>query len=70
MGNTLEFQYDAPAVYVAEECINKFEADAAEHIAGLTRQDIGGVIIYSGADGEEAASFDYELLSGYVRVDA
>jgi hypothetical protein len=60
------FTYDAPAEHDAEVCINKFEADAAEYIIGLTVTDIGGIVVYKNANGDEVAMFDYELLTGHV----
>ena len=44
----------------------QFEREAAEHLQGLVREDVGGVICYYDAEGEEAAYFDYENLVGSV----
>jgi len=68
MKNTRTFVYCAPEVYDAAECINEFEADAAEYIVETKRRDIGGIMLYHNANGLEVARFDYELLSGHVRL--
>jgi len=44
----------------------QFEREASEHLQGLRREDVGGVICYYDAEGLEAAYFDYENLVGSV----
>ena len=43
-----------------------FELEAAEHLQGLRRDDVGGVICYYDDEGLEAAYFDYENLVGSI----
>ncbi len=43
-----------------------FELEAAEHLQGLVRDDVGGVILYWDSQGQEAAYFDYENLVGSI----
>lgn len=43
-----------------------FELEAAEHLQGLVRDDVGGVICYYDSRGLEAAYFDYENLVGSI----
>jgi len=43
-----------------------FELEAAEHLQGLVRDDVGGVILYWDSEGQEAAYFDYENLVGSI----
>lgn len=43
-----------------------FERDAAAHLAGLTKEDVGAVWVYLDEQGEEAAWFDYENFVGSI----
>jgi len=43
-----------------------FETEAAEHLRGLVRDDVGGVVCYYDSEGLEAAYFDYENLVGSI----
>ncbi len=43
-----------------------FETEAAEHLQGLKRDDVGGVVCYYDTEGLEAAYFDYENLVGSI----
>jgi len=43
-----------------------FEAEAQEHLKGLEREDVGGVMRYLDAQDQEAAFFDYENLTGSI----
>lgn len=43
-----------------------FEREAQEHLQGLQRDDVGGVICYYDSEGKEAAYFDYENLVGSI----
>lgn len=43
-----------------------FELEAAEHLQGLVRDDVGGVVCYYDSEGLEAAYFDYENLVGSI----
>jgi hypothetical protein len=43
-----------------------FELEASEHLQGLVRDDVGGVILYWDSEGLEAAYFDYENLVGSI----
>jgi len=45
-----------------------FETEAAQHLVGLKRQDVGAVMLYLDAQGQEAAWFDYENFVGSVRA--
>ena len=44
----------------------EFEQAAAGYLQGLDREDVGAVIVYRTAEGEEAAYFDYENMVGSV----
>jgi len=55
-----EWAYD---YYDATE---QFEHDAAEHVAGLTATDVGGVIIYRDSTGQERVLFDYDNAVGWL----
>lgn len=46
--------------------IARFEAEAAEYLKGTRAEDVGAVICYYDANGEEAAYFDYENMWGNV----
>lgn len=46
--------------------IELFEREAAEHLRGLRREDVGGVVCYYDSEGLEAAYFDYENLVGSI----
>ena len=43
-----------------------FEMEASEHLQGLQRDDVGGVVCYYDSKGLEAAYFDYENLVGSI----
>ena len=43
-----------------------FEKEAQEHLQGLQRDDVGGVVCYYDSEGQEAAYFDYENLVGSI----
>jgi hypothetical protein len=43
-----------------------FEREAAQHLAGLTKEDAGAVWLYLDKQGEEAAWFDYENFVGSI----
>ena len=45
-----------------------FEHEAAQHIAHLQRNDVGGVILYCDSNGNELAFFDYDNLVGSVQA--
>lgn len=44
----------------------EFEQSAAGYLEGLQREDVGAVLLYLTAEGEEAAYFDYENMVGSV----
>lgn len=45
-----------------------FETKAAQYLTGLKREDVGAVMLYLDAQGQEAAWFDYENFVGSVRA--
>lgn len=50
----------------AESLTARFEREAAADLMGLTRQDVGAVIVYLDQQGQEAAWFDYENFVGSI----
>jgi hypothetical protein len=53
---------------IVEQLIAKFESEFAQQLQGLEREDVGAVMLYNDAQGEEQAFFDYELYVGSVRA--
>lgn len=68
MAKTLTHRYDYTQFEDCFASIAVFEADAAEHLAGLQREDVGGVVLWTHADGDEQAWYDYEYYVGSVRA--
>ena len=53
---------------IVDTLLTEFEQEVAEHLKGLTREDVGAVMLYLDSDGEEQAWFDYENFVGSVRA--
>jgi hypothetical protein len=51
---------------IVEQLLAKFELEFTVQLAGLVREDVGAVVLYNDAEGEEQAFFDYELYVGSV----
>lgn len=71
------YTHDYYAEYTAQQHANNdsvdyytelFEHQAAQHVAHLQRNDVGGVILYCDHNGNELAYFDYENLVGSVQA--
>lgn len=45
-----------------------FEHEAAEYVAHLQRNDVGGVVLYCDSNGKQLAFFDYDNLVGSVQA--
>lgn len=66
MAKVLTHKYDYTKF---EDCFAstlQFEADTAEHLVGLQREDVGGVVVWMDANGDEQAWYDYENYVGSV----
>jgi hypothetical protein len=51
---------------IVEQLVARFELEFATELQGLQREDVGAVMLYTDANGEEAAFFDYELYVGSI----
>jgi hypothetical protein len=67
-GTTMRYSHDYTRITFedSEDCVALFEAEAAEHLVGLTADDVGAVVCYLDAGGVEQAYIDYELQVGSV----
>jgi hypothetical protein len=68
MSKRLTHNYEHMQFDYCYDSVAVFERDAAEHLVGLRADDVGAVICYMDANGEEAAWFDYENFVGSVRA--
>lgn len=68
MAKVLTHKYDYTEFDDCFDSTAVFERDAATHLVGLQREDVGGVVLWLDAEGVEQAWYDYENYVGSVRA--
>lgn len=68
MAKVLTHKYDYKDFDDCFDSVAQFERDAAEHLVGLTADDVGAVVLYMDANGVEQAWYDYENYVGSIRA--
>ena len=66
MAKVYTHTYDYTKFDYCYDSVAQFERDAADYLEGTTADDVGAVVLYYDANGNEVAYYDYENYVGSV----